>query len=138
MADFTLGPYETALTHAEVMVAVQVPIPGPSVRAVYAKYQVLERPAVGVAVVASVDEGWFLSPPSVVVGAVDDIPRRVPSDPLAGHPASDAEAVAEVVASAGAMVEPVDDLSGSAEFKRHVTGIMVRRLLAAVMEGQAA
>jgi carbon-monoxide dehydrogenase medium subunit len=112
LGDFLLGAYETALAEDEIMTAIVVPT---GARAVYDKFQVLERPAVGVAIALEGDEL------RVVVGAVDECPIRVALD---GVDAEDAEAVA--CAAMGA-VDPVDDLSGSAEYKRHLTGVLVRR-----------
>ena len=37
--------------------------------------------------------------------------------------------VENFVEAAREAVDPVDDLSGSAEYKRHLTGVMVRRTL---------
>jgi aerobic carbon-monoxide dehydrogenase medium subunit len=110
--DFILGAYETALAEDEIMTAIVVPT---GARAIYDKFQVLERPAVGVAL-ALADDGLV-----VVVGAVDERPVRVPLDGVAPD---DAEAVAGAAMEA---VDPVDDLSGSAEYKRHLTGVLVRR-----------
>ena len=73
----------------------------------------LERPTVGVAVARNGEA------PVVVVGAVDERPIRVDAS---GD-------VDDYVTAARAAVDPVDDLSGSAEYKRHLTGVMVRRAL---------
>jgi aerobic carbon-monoxide dehydrogenase medium subunit len=75
---------------------------------------VLERPTVGVAAVARNGDA-----PTVVIGAVDDRPIRVDAG-------GDVE---DYVKAAREAVDPVDDLSGSAEYKRHLTGVMVRRAL---------
>jgi CO/xanthine dehydrogenase FAD-binding subunit len=53
------------------------------------------------------------------VGAVDERPIRVDAD---GD-------VDDYVDAAREAIDPVDDLSGSAEYKRHLTGVMVRRAL---------
>jgi carbon-monoxide dehydrogenase medium subunit len=128
--DFLLGAYEADLRDGEILTAVRVPLPAPGTRAAYRKYQVLERPMVGVAAVAAVQGGTFAADPVIVVGAVDERPLRVPAEGLAGVRCDDEEALAAVVAAAQEIVEPVEDLSGSEEYKRHVTGVMVRRALA--------
>jgi carbon-monoxide dehydrogenase medium subunit len=111
---FIAGAYETELGEDELIEAVTVPLQAPQTKATYLKFQVLERPTVGVAAVArNGDE------PTVVVGAVDDRPIRV-------------DAVGDIedyVNAAREAVDPIDDLSGSAEYKRHLTGVMVRRAL---------
>jgi aerobic carbon-monoxide dehydrogenase medium subunit len=112
--EFILGAYETELGEDELIEAVVVPLPDVETKATYLKFQVLERPTVGVAAVARNGDA-----PVVVVGAVDDRPIRV-------------EAGGEVddyVAAAREAIDPVDDLSGSAEYKRHLTGVIVRRAL---------
>jgi len=123
MAEFLTGMYQTALGEDEVLVAIEVPVPPPAVPVAYVKFQILERPTVGVAVVAG--EGL-----TVVVGAVDEVPRAVDTGGLRGadlRSAATADAVAE---AAGRAVEPVADLAGSVEYKRHLVGVFARRALA--------
>lgn len=132
--DFLLGAYEPDLRYGEILAAIDVPLPAPGVRAAYRKFQVLERPLVGVAAIAPVSRGVLEADPVVVVGAVDERPLRIPADGLAGARVDDADAVEVVVAAAREAIEPVDDLSGSEEYKRHVTGVMVRRALAALAD----
>jgi carbon-monoxide dehydrogenase medium subunit len=109
LEDFIAGPYETELADDELIEAVIVPVPDADVRAAYRKFQVLERPAVGVAAVGRVRDG------------VDERPVRIPADDL------DTLAVAAAEA-----VDPVDDLSGSAEYKRHLTGVLAQRAVQAL------
>ena len=127
--DFVLGAYETALHDDELLSAVIVPLPGDGVRATYRKIAMLERPTVGVAVVAEIAAGTFLGPPAVVVGAVDERPLRVDAAALAGASVDDSDALDAVAAAARDLVDPVDDLSGSADYKRHLTGVVTRRAL---------
>ena len=80
---------------------------------------------VGVAAVGRVRDGVLVEPPTVVVGAVDERPVRIPADDL--------DALAMAAAEA---VDPVDDLSGSADYKRHVVHTFVTRILTRVVDGQ--
>jgi carbon-monoxide dehydrogenase medium subunit len=112
--EFIVGAYETDLGEDELIEAVSVPLPSAQTKATYLKFQVLERPTVGVAAVVRNGDA-----PVVVVGAVDDRPIRVDAT---GD-------VDDYVNAAQEAVDPVDDLSGSAEYKRHLTGVMVRRAL---------
>jgi carbon-monoxide dehydrogenase medium subunit len=132
--DFIAGPYETELGPDEVIEAIVVPVPEESVRASYSKFQVLERPAVGVAAVGTVRDGAWEHAPTVVVGAVDERPVRIPTEALAGAACDDADALGDVEAAARDRVDPVDDLSGRADYKRHLTGVLVRRALTALGE----
>lgn len=115
--EFCVGSYETELQQDELIEAVSVPLPPADTRATYLKFQVLERPTVGVAAVA---RNGHVS--TVVVGAVDERPIRVQGN-------GDLESYAVAAQEA---IDPVDDLSGSAEYKRHLTGVLVRRALEAL------
>jgi carbon-monoxide dehydrogenase medium subunit len=115
--EFVVGAYETELGEDELIEAVVVPLPNAETRATYLKFQVLERPTVGVAAVAQKDGGSI-----VVVGAVDERPVRIDAY----------DDVEDFVAAAREAVDPVDDLSGSAEYKTHLTGVLVQRALEAI------
>ena len=134
VAEFIAGPYETELGEDEVIEAIEVPVPAAGVRAAYRKFQVLERPTVGVAAVGTVRDGAWAEAPIVVVGAVDERPLRVPADGLVGIACDDPAGLCEVEEAAREVVDPVDDLSGGADYKRHLTGVLVRRTLAALAE----
>jgi carbon-monoxide dehydrogenase medium subunit len=133
--DFIAGPYETELGEDEVIAAIEVPVPESDVRAVYRKFQVLERPTVGVAAVGRVQGGAWQTAPTIVVGAVDERPMRVGAEDLVGAACDDEAALAAVEEAARDAVDPVDDLSGSADYKRHLTGVLVRRALLALADG---
>lgn len=112
------GPYYADKEPDELLVDVRVPLPPEGRRSAYVKYQTMERPTLGVAVVADPDVV------RVVVGAVGEVPEvhEVP-----GVADVDPDAIA-------AAVDPTPDLSGSEEYKRHVTGVYVRRALQALEE----
>lgn len=135
--EFLTGMYQTAIGPDELIVAIEIPLPAPGVRMAYTKFQVLERPSVGVAAVATVRDGKFVGAPALVIGAVDEVPRAVPAAQLAGADARDPRTVDALAEAARAAVDPSDDLAGSAEYKRHVVGVFVRRALAQLMAGAA-
>ena len=117
--DFVLGPFTTDREPDELLVRIDVPMPGPE-GATYVKYQVAERPTVGVAAVERRNGGRPRR--RVVVGAVSECPLVFDEDD-GGE--IDAEAIA-------ASVEPIPDLTGSEEYKRHLTAVYVRRALASL------
>ena len=131
------GMYQTAIGPDELIVAIEIPLPAAGVRMAYLKFQVLERPSVGVALVATVRDGKFAGAPSLVIGAVDEVPRPVPAPQFAGADARHASTADGLVEAARAAVDPTDDLAGSAEYKRHVVGVFVRRALGELMAGAA-
>ncbi len=137
VGEFVTGMYQTALGADEIVVAIDVPVPSRGVRASYVKFQILERPSVGVAMVAEVRDGRFAAAPAVVVGAVDEMPRRVDAAELRGAAAADTATADALAEAARAAVEPTDDLAGSGEYKRHLVGVFTRRALGALMREAA-
>ena len=113
--DFVLGGYVTALEPGELLTAVRVRCHAARASA-HARLQTVERPTVAVAVAAP---GSRLTRYRAVVGAVGDRPAVVEAD----RPEEfDADTIA-------ADVEVIPDLSGSEEYKRHVTAVHLRRAL---------
>lgn len=117
--DFIVGPYFTARTEHELMTSIDIPIV-PGRVGTYVKYQVMERPTVGVAAVRMNGSGHRRT--RVVVGAAGELP--VVHEVEGSLP--DRSVVAAAVAD---RLEPIDDLTGSAEYKRHVTAVYVERAL---------
>jgi carbon-monoxide dehydrogenase medium subunit len=133
VVELITGMYETAIAGDEIIVAIEVPVPDPATRIAYVKFQILERPSVGVAAVATVRDGRFVGAPTMVVGAVDEMARPVPTSQFAGADARDAgtrEALAEAARNA---VEPIADLAGSADYKRHLVGVFAGRAFASLV-----
>jgi carbon-monoxide dehydrogenase medium subunit len=132
VAELITGMYETAIGPDEVIVAIEIPAPIPDTRMAYVKFQILERPSVGVAAVATLREGRFVGAPSIVVGAVDEVARRVPTGQLAGADARDPRTRDALADAARAAVDPVADLAGSADYKRHLVGVFTQRAFASL------
>jgi carbon-monoxide dehydrogenase medium subunit len=112
------GFYETSLEPDELLV--EVVVPGGEHRAAYRKFRSRsheDRPAVGVAVCRRPGEL------RVVVGAVAGTPQWFPElcDPEA--PA------AEVARGYVEAIDPIADVSGSADYRRRVIEVEVRRAL---------
>ncbi len=137
VSELLTGMYQTALGPEEIIVAIEIPIPVRDVRMAYVKFQVLERPSLGVAAVATVRDGKFIGAPALVIGAVDEVPRAVPTGQLAGADARDPGTADALAEAARAAVDPSDDLGGTAEYKRHVVGVFVKRALGELMAGVA-
>ena len=117
--DFIVGPYFTARTEHELLTWIDIPIVAGR-RGTYLKYQVMERPTVGVAAVRFDDDGRVTT--RVVVGAAGELPVV--------HDVAEADPNRSDIATAVAQrLEPIDDLTGSAEYKRHVTAVYVERAL---------
>ena len=116
--ELIVGYYETSLSPDELLVEVRVP--GGDHRAVYRKFRSRsheDRPCVGVAACLRPD-GL-----RVVVGAVADRPQLFPELCDAGaDPAEVGRAYAEAI-------DPISDVSGSADYRRRIIAVEVRRAL---------
>jgi carbon-monoxide dehydrogenase medium subunit len=122
------GAYETSLAHDEIMIGVEVPVPAKSQRFAYLKFQLKERPTLGLALVLDVD-GENIKQASAVVGSVSAVPTR--SDKadglLAGSRTEVEKQLSDAAEALAQSADPVDDLEGSAEYKRHLIGVFLRR-----------
>jgi len=122
------GAYETSLAPEEIMLGVEVPVSTKSQRAAYLKYQLKERPTLGLALVLDLD-GENIKKARAVVGSVSAMPARSDkADALLAGPKTQVEKQLADAAEALALpADPVDDLEGSAEYKRHLIGIFLKR-----------
>ena len=122
------GAYETSLAHDELLTAVEIPLLSKSRRAAYLKYQLKERPTLGLALVLDVD-GDTINKAIAVVGSVSAVPTQ--SDKanqlLAGSRAQVEKQLGDAGEALAQAADPVDDLEGGADYKRHLIGVFLRR-----------
>jgi aerobic carbon-monoxide dehydrogenase medium subunit len=128
IGELILGHYETAIEPDELLVRVEIPRPE---RALYVKFRSRsseDRPCAGVAV-AITAAGTL----RVVVGAVADTPQYLPEAcALAAGGGTNADLREEIAARYGEGIDALDDLRGSAAYRRRVTRVLVRRALEAL------
>ncbi len=131
-AAFVRGPYQTALEQCELLTRIEVPAPPGGSAAVHVKLAFHERPAATVACNVRVEDGRVVEA-RVAVGSVSPMPVRVneAEEALvgidAGAPrAGSLEAAGDAAAEASGAVE---DAHGSAEYKRNLVRVLVRRAL---------
>jgi carbon-monoxide dehydrogenase medium subunit len=129
--EFVQGPYETVRGDDEVLTSVRLTSwPARTVGA-YVKFGVYERPTLGVAV-ALMRDGDVVTDARLAVGCVTPRPERLRAaeERLHGFTVADVTRHAgEVAAVAARDVAPMDDLHGSAEYKREMTRVFVQRIL---------
>ena len=127
LAEFVRGPYETARRDDELLTAVRLsPWPAGAAGA-SVKFGVHERPTLAVAVALLPGEA------RVALGCVGPRPERLArvEAALRGAAAGEvARRAPELGALAAEGVDAVDDLHGSAEYKRDMTRVFVGRALA--------
>lgn len=122
------GSYETSLNADELLTAVEIPVPAKSQRLAYAKFQLKERPTLGLALVLDIN-GNNIKGAKAVVGSVSAVPTQ--SDKanglLAGPKAQVEKQLPEAADALAQAANPVDDLEGSADYKRHLIGVFLKR-----------
>jgi carbon-monoxide dehydrogenase medium subunit len=137
IANFVIGPLFTAREPEEILTAIRIPVAGPGEGRAYDKFAFFERPAASVAVRLSVRDG-VISGATVALGSLTEVPTIVEPAGTAflGVPA-DVAALDGPVAAAVAALQDVDaaaDLNGSADYKRHLAGVLVGRTARAALQ----
>jgi aerobic carbon-monoxide dehydrogenase medium subunit len=136
LTDFLKGGYETALEPGELISALIVP-PAGHLRGTYSKFTTgssEERPCVGIAALATMDKDICMEL-RLVIGAVSPKPIRLKGgESMARGAKLTAELIERIAVDAGQSVDPIDDLRGTADYKRHVVHVLVRRALSAAAQ----
>jgi len=133
--DFIVGPYETALAFNEMLVEVRIPLRH-NTSSAYAK---VERRvgdwAVAAAGAAITLDGATIAAARVGLTAVNaaGAALAVGAGALVGQPATD-EVVAEAGRRAAQACDPVTDIRGTAEYKRHLASELTIRTLRTAAE----
>jgi aerobic carbon-monoxide dehydrogenase medium subunit len=135
--DFHEGPYETSLAHNEMLIEVRIPV-RLNMSSAYAK---VERrvgdwavAAAGAAVTLDKDHSAIVAA-RVGLTAVnsDSDGLRALAESLVGKPATE-ETFAAAGAAAAQACEPVSDMRGSADYKRHLASELTVRTLRTSVE----
>jgi aerobic carbon-monoxide dehydrogenase medium subunit len=128
-SDFFLGFFTTALEPDELLVEVRFPRPRP--HAALHEFARRHGDFAIVAVAVAVDlDGDVMRDPRVVVGGVDEIPLRVEAaEKVLDGAAPGGEAFAEAGRAAAQSIDPPADVHGSAEYRKDLTDVLVRRAL---------
>lgn len=131
LQEFLLGMYATALAPDELLVSVEVPMLPRHYGSSYLRIHSLQRPTLGVAVAAARRDG-AIEDVRLAVGCVGpkalrltDVEAKIRhSDPTDSH-----KIIKEAKPYLRNLLEPIDDLLGSAEYKIYITGILLQRAL---------
>lgn len=135
MHEFHRGPYETAVGPAEMLVEIRVPVVASSGSA----YLKVDRRVGDWAVVAAgaaltLDDDGVITRAGLALAAVGgDITAREAEQALIGERAAPST-FAHAARLAQSACEPVTDQRGSADYKRHVVGVLTERVLARATE----
>jgi len=148
--EFFLGPGQTALEPGELLVGVTVPLPQPGSGAVYLKHsprRAMDIAVVGVAVAMTKSQKSHPAPAGspdpaavcedvrIVLGAVAPTPLRArrAEELLRGQEIT-GERVAEAARTTAQEARPIDDVRGSAWYRRRMVEVLTRRGLTQLTE----
>ena len=137
--DFCVAPGRTVLEPGEFLVNMRMPAPKPGFGAAYLRF--IPRNEMDIAVVgvgASVQlsaDGTTFESARIALAAVAPRPLFVPEagESLAGKPV-DEESMAQAAELAQLAATPITDMRGTAEFRKHIVGVLTRRTLAKAVE----
>ena len=131
-ADFFTGPMRTSMTGGEVLTDVRFPAHDSADTVAFHEYSRRHGdPALAsAAVILRVIDG-VIRHASIALGGVDATPlRAADAESLLIGQRSTSELFAAAGAAASAAVHPADTIHGTAAYRRHLVGVMVRRALA--------
>jgi xanthine dehydrogenase small subunit len=133
MRDFIDGYRHTQCRSDEIVTALLVPKPGARARSHFLKLGARRYLVISIVMAAGVvetDAAGTVASARVAVGSCSAVPQRLPAleAALAGQPL---EAAVDIAAPAHlAPLAPIDDIRGSAAYRRHAALALVRDLLA--------
>jgi carbon-monoxide dehydrogenase medium subunit len=137
--DFCTAPGRTVLQPGELLVEFHVPTPSPHSSDAYLRFiprNEMDIAVVGVGASVTLELGEDrCTEARVALAAVGPTPIFVKeaSQALVGKKLDDA-AIERAAQLATAASSPIDDMRGTAEYRRHVVGVLTRRCLAKAAE----
>ena len=140
LADFYPGFRSTTLATDEMVTGISFPALARNQSGVFIKLGLRMAQAISVvhmALVVERDRGGVVTLARIALGSVAPVIVRSPTaeQALSGRKL-DASAVASAAQAAAEGVQPIDDLRGTAEYRRRMTEVMVRRGLEALGGGE--
>lgn len=140
IAEFFTGFYETAVAPGEVLMGVRVPAVPPGARSGYLKFcprSAEDKPLIGVAALFVLDAAQRVGEIRIGLGGAAPTPIRArrAEATVTGQELSD-RVIRGAAEAAAADAQPLSDLMGSADYRREMIRVWVRRLLTALRDGR--
>jgi len=131
--DFCTGPNTNVLEPGELLIGFRIPKPAPQTGSHYQRFiprYEMDIAVVGVGAKVMLDESGQISEARIGLGAVAPSPFLAAElgEFLKGKTPSN-ELFEETGERARQLIHPIDDHRGTAEFRTHVTGVLVKRVL---------
>jgi carbon-monoxide dehydrogenase medium subunit len=130
--DFVLSPGRTVLKPGEILVEFLIPAPQPHSSDSYLRFiprNEMDIAVVGVGTSLTLD-GDLVKAARIALGAVGPTPifASKAGESLIGKTLDEA-AIQEAARIAIETAKPIDDMRGTAEFRKHITGVLTRRTI---------
>lgn len=140
LGDFITGNRTTVLAPDELVAAIQVPKSHSRARSTFLKLGARTYLVISIASVSAmihVGDDGRIARAAIAVGACSAVPQRLAQleRDLAGVAVADALRV--VVAAHVSALQPIDDVRGSADYRRHAALVVTRRALMQCLAAQA-
>jgi CO/xanthine dehydrogenase FAD-binding subunit len=139
LEDFITGVRRTALQPGELMFALRWPVPAARSGGAYTKIGLRKADAISIlsaAVMVEVDEAGLCKQAGIALGAVAPKPFRAQAaEALLVGKALEPGLIAEAAQLAAEACRPIDDIRGTAAYRKRITAVTVRRLLVRAAEG---
>jgi carbon-monoxide dehydrogenase medium subunit len=140
VADFFRGFYEAALEPGEILTEIRIPRPRAGSRGGYVKFcprSAEDRALVGVAaLLVMANDGRRCEDVRLALGGAAPTPMRARrAERVARGEALTDSAIRAAAAAAAAEADPLSDLMGSADYRREMVRVWVRRLLTSLRDG---
>ena len=124
------GAYSNSLRPGELLTRVRIPVSTSTQRAAYLKFQIHERPTLGLGVVLdTVENGERVASSRIAIGCLCPFPRRSPAAEklLLGSRSELETAIPGAAEALADDAELIDDHEGGADYKRHLLTVFLRR-----------
>jgi CO/xanthine dehydrogenase FAD-binding subunit len=126
------GPAQTVLRPDELITGLKIPLRDGSFRSQYEKFGSRNALSIAVASVAvgAVQQASRLSSVNIALGSVSPtVIRATRAEELLEGSTLSEELIARATAAAGEQCCPIDDVRGSAQYRRQLVGVMLNRIL---------
>ena len=127
------GPGQTVLTQDEVLTEITLPPPLPNTGSLYIKHSLrgaMDIATVGVASAITVDRSGVCTGARIALGAVAPTPLRAyAAEEMLRGKQPDAEVLQAAAELAMSQATPIDDVRGTADYRRQMVGVLTRRTL---------
>jgi carbon-monoxide dehydrogenase medium subunit len=136
---FCTAPGRTVLGRGEFLVRLRLPVPRPNSGSCYLRFiprNEMDIAVVGAGAALTLDEKLTKCITArIALAAVAPTPLLVPeaSGALVGRPL-DGSDIDKAAALAQAAARPISDMRGTAEYRRHLVGVLVKRALRGALE----